>query len=123
MASLGAPGKRLLQDTSQTQTQKRPTNDREAARKTEGDSVSLTREQYKQHHRTQWPQAGMSTMLLIKATDYRRGGAEAVNPLVCHLTGLRGPALPRSQGTNGPMDNVPTAGQAGSDPTAEPGAS
>lgn len=63
-------------------------------------------------------------MLLIKATDYRRReGAEAVNTLVRRLDGAGGgPALPQSQGTIGAMDNVPTEGQAGSGPAAEPGA-
>lgn len=32
-------------------------------------------------------------MFLIKVIDYRRGGVEVVNLLVCYLTGLRGLVL------------------------------
>lgn len=78
---------------------------------------------------TRWdlvaPKARMSTMLLIKATDYggKGGGTEAVNTLVRRLDGAGGgPALPQCQGTIGAMDNVPMEGQAGSGPAAEPGA-
>lgn len=58
----------------------------------------------------------MSTMLLIKAPDYRGRGAEAVNTLVCHLEGASGiqPYL-GPKGQMNPADNVPTDGLAGSD--------
>lgn len=67
----------------------------------EGDSVSLTREWYKSHNRTLWPQARMSTMLLIKATDYRKGGTETVNTLVRPLFGR---SCRRSSLTSVPRD-------------------
>lgn len=62
-------------------------------------------------------------MLLIKATDYRGGGAETVNTLVCPPSGRSwgSSSLTSVPGANEPADNVPTSRHAGPGTAAGPG--